>query len=166
MPLSRVMGDAVEDPEFASQDGAALDAGDRRLRAAGFASRSAFLTSPTAGGSSWLAHATLLSGLWIDNQQRYDDLAPATAGPLPAPSAGRAGARSASWSRKCHPRATSLGNPLGTSKANSGVGSSARPALAKRLQHGCRPRAGGFPAKVDVSRQRDIRMAELISRCS
>jgi hypothetical protein len=67
--------DAVEDPEFASQVGAVLDAGDRRLRAAGFASRSAFLTSPTAGGSSWLAHATLLSGLWIDNQQRYNDLA-------------------------------------------------------------------------------------------
>ena len=67
--------DAVEDPEFAPQVGAVLDAGDRRLRAAGFASRSAFLTSPTAGGSSWLAHATLLSGLWIDNQQRYNDLA-------------------------------------------------------------------------------------------
>jgi hypothetical protein len=67
--------DAVEDPEFASQVGTVLDAGDRRLRAAGFTSRSAFLTSPTAGGSSWLAHATLLSGLWIDNQQRYDDLA-------------------------------------------------------------------------------------------
>ena len=66
--------DAVEDPEFASQVGAVLDGGDRRLRAAGFASRSAFLTSPTAGGSSWLAHGTLLSGLWIDNQQRYDDL--------------------------------------------------------------------------------------------
>jgi hypothetical protein len=67
--------DAVEDPEFAPQVGNVLDAGDRRLRAAGFTSRSAFLTSPTAGGSSWLAHATLLSGLWIDNQQRYDDLA-------------------------------------------------------------------------------------------
>lgn len=67
--------DAVEDPEFAPQVGAVLDAGDRRLRAAGFTSRSAFLTSPTAGGSSWLAHATLLSGLWIDNQQRYNDLA-------------------------------------------------------------------------------------------
>ena len=67
--------DAVEDPEFASQVGNVLRAGDRRLRAAGFTSRSAFLTSPTAGGSSWLAHATLLSGLWIDNQQRYDDLA-------------------------------------------------------------------------------------------
>jgi hypothetical protein len=68
--------DAVEDPEFAPQVGAVLDAGNRRLRAAGFASRSAFLTSPTAGGSSWLAHATLLSGLWIDDQQRYNDLAP------------------------------------------------------------------------------------------
>ena len=67
--------DAVEDPEFASHVGAVLDAGDRRLRSAGFGSRSAFLTSPTTGGSSWLAHATLLSGLWIDNQQRYDDLA-------------------------------------------------------------------------------------------
>ena len=67
--------DAVEDPEFAPQVGAVLDVGDRRLSAAGFASRSAFLTSPTAGGSSWLAHGTLLSGLWIDNQQRYDDLA-------------------------------------------------------------------------------------------
>jgi hypothetical protein len=66
--------DAVEDPEFASV-GAVLDAGDRRLRGAGFGSRSAYLTSPTAGGSSWLAHATLLSGLWIDNQQHYDDLA-------------------------------------------------------------------------------------------
>ncbi|NMH91873.1 sulfatase [Pseudonocardia bannensis] len=66
--------DAVEDPAFAPQVGAVLDAGSRRLDAAGFASRSAFLTSPTAGGSSWLAHATFLSGLWIDNQQRYRTL--------------------------------------------------------------------------------------------
>jgi hypothetical protein len=66
--------DAVEDPEFAPQIGALLDAGDRRLSAAGFASRSAFLTSPTAGGGSWLAHATFLSGQWIDNQQRYGSL--------------------------------------------------------------------------------------------
>jgi hypothetical protein len=65
--------DAVEDPEFA-QVGALLEDGARRLDAAGFASRSAFLTSPTAGGGSWLAHATLLSGLWIDNQERYRTL--------------------------------------------------------------------------------------------
>jgi hypothetical protein len=63
--------DAVEDPEFAPQVGAVLDAGNRRLRAAGFASRSAFLTSPTTGGGSWLAHDTLLSGLWIDGEQRH-----------------------------------------------------------------------------------------------
>jgi hypothetical protein len=66
---------AIEDPEFAPQVGAVLDTGNRRLRAAGFESRSAFLTSPTAGGGSWLAHGTLLSGLWIDKQQRYDGLA-------------------------------------------------------------------------------------------
>ena len=66
--------DAVEDPEFAPRVGALLDDGTRRLRAAGFASRSAYLTSPTFGGRSWLAQATFLSGLWIDNQQRYRNL--------------------------------------------------------------------------------------------
>jgi len=65
---------AVENPELAPQVGAVLDDGNRRLAAAGFASRSAFLTSSTTGGGSWLAHATFLSGLWIDNQQRYRDL--------------------------------------------------------------------------------------------
>ncbi len=65
---------ALEDPELAPQVDAVLDAGTRRLDAAGFASRSAFLTSSTAGGGSWLAHATLGSGLWITNQQRHDGL--------------------------------------------------------------------------------------------
>ncbi|MPY79552.1 MAG: sulfatase [Actinophytocola sp.] len=51
-----------------------LAAGSRSLHAAGFGSRSAFLTSPTSGGTSWLAHATLQSGLWVDNQLRYDTL--------------------------------------------------------------------------------------------
>ncbi|HEX6471962.1 MAG TPA: sulfatase-like hydrolase/transferase [Streptosporangiaceae bacterium] len=61
---------AVNDPGVA----ATLATGDSGLRAAGFAARSAFLTSPTFGGGSWLAHGTLLSGLWTDNQQRYDSL--------------------------------------------------------------------------------------------
>jgi hypothetical protein len=65
---------AVEDPQFATQVGAVLDSGTRRLAAAGFASRSAFLTSSTVGGASWLAHASTLSGLWVDNQQRYRTL--------------------------------------------------------------------------------------------
>ncbi|HEY5854113.1 MAG TPA: CDP-alcohol phosphatidyltransferase family protein [Aldersonia sp.] len=53
----------------------ALDAGERRLQQAGFSSRSGFLTSPTFGGLSWLAHITLQSGLWVDDQRRYDHLA-------------------------------------------------------------------------------------------
>ncbi|MFT7840962.1 sulfatase-like hydrolase/transferase [Saccharothrix sp. BKS2] len=61
---------AVEDAGVA----AALADGTRRLAGRGYASRSAFLTSPTAGGGSWLAQATLLSGLWVDNQQRYRTL--------------------------------------------------------------------------------------------
>ncbi|MBB5953605.1 hypothetical protein FHS29_000175 [Saccharothrix tamanrassetensis] len=65
---------AVEDPGMGPAVAQVLDDGARRLRDAGFSSRSAFLTSPTAGGGSWLAHATLLSGLWIDNQQRYRNL--------------------------------------------------------------------------------------------
>ncbi|WP_438819576.1 sulfatase [Micromonospora endophytica] len=65
--------DAVSDPEFASVQ-RVLDEGSQRLAAAGFASRSGFLTSPTIGGGSWLAHATLLSGLWIDNNQRHKSL--------------------------------------------------------------------------------------------
>src|SRR5687767_5891838 len=51
-----------------------LDAGTSRLRASGFSARSAFLTSPTFGGLSWLAHATLQSGLWVDHQVRYSRL--------------------------------------------------------------------------------------------
>jgi hypothetical protein len=66
--------DAVEDPEFATQVGTVLDDGSRQLRAAGFGARSGWLTSPTAGGGSWLAHSTLLSGVWIDNEQRYRSL--------------------------------------------------------------------------------------------
>ncbi len=65
---------AVEDPAISPEVNADLDAGTSRLQAAGFSSRSGFLTSSTFGGLSWLAHATLQSGLWVDNQQRYDDL--------------------------------------------------------------------------------------------
>ncbi|HEX4431461.1 MAG TPA: hypothetical protein VHZ96_19480 [Frankiaceae bacterium] len=51
-----------------------LKAGTATLDAAGYSSRSAFLTSPTFGGISWLAHSTFQSGLWINNQQRYNQL--------------------------------------------------------------------------------------------
>ena len=65
---------AVQDSPFSPGVTAVLDDGTRRLRAAGFSSRSAFLTSPTFGAASWLAHSSFQSGLWVDSQQRYDQL--------------------------------------------------------------------------------------------
>ncbi|MGP4001486.1 sulfatase [Streptomyces sp. 8N706] len=62
---------AVEDPDMAPQVGAVLADRTSRLRKAGYSSRSAWLTSPTTGAGSWLAHSTFMSGLWIDNEQRY-----------------------------------------------------------------------------------------------
>jgi hypothetical protein len=65
---------SVEDPAMASDVDATLATGSQRLRAAGYASRSGWLTSSTVGGGSWLAHSTLLSGLWINTAQRYRTL--------------------------------------------------------------------------------------------
>ncbi|MFJ2213019.1 sulfatase [Streptomyces sp. NPDC101062] len=62
---------AIEDPAMAPQVGDVLADGTARLKAAGFASESGFLTSPVAGAGSWLAHSTFMSGMWIKNQQRY-----------------------------------------------------------------------------------------------
>lgn len=65
---------AVQGTSFSPPVDAVLEDGTRALRAAGFGSRSAFLTSPTFGGISWLAHSTLQSGLWVDNQRSYGKL--------------------------------------------------------------------------------------------
>jgi hypothetical protein len=65
---------AVHGSSFSPRIDAVLDRGTAELRAAGFSSRSAFLTSPTFGGISWLAHSTLQSGVRIDTQRRYDQL--------------------------------------------------------------------------------------------
>jgi phosphatidylglycerophosphate synthase len=65
---------AVQGSSFSPQIDAVLEHGNAQLRAAGFSSRSAFLTSPTFGGLSWLAHSTLQSGVRVDGQRRYDQL--------------------------------------------------------------------------------------------
>ena len=65
---------AVQGSSFAPRIGALLDQGTAQLRADGFSSRSAFLTSPTFGGLSWLAHSTLQSGVRVDGQRAYDEL--------------------------------------------------------------------------------------------
>ena len=65
---------AVQGSSFSPPIDSILNTGTKQLSAAGFSAKSAFLTSPTFGGISWLAHATLQSGLRIDNQQSYNDL--------------------------------------------------------------------------------------------
>jgi phosphatidylglycerophosphate synthase len=65
---------AVQGSSVSPRIGAALERGRAQLRAAGFSSRSAFLTSPTSGGLSWLAHSILQSGVLVDGQRRYDQL--------------------------------------------------------------------------------------------
>jgi hypothetical protein len=65
---------AIEDPRIAPTVVPVLDSGTATLAAAGWSARSGWLTSPTFGGGSWLAHSTFQSGLKIDNQQRYRSL--------------------------------------------------------------------------------------------
>ncbi len=65
---------AIQDSSVSPRINAVLDQGTSDLRAAGFSSRSGFLTSSTFGGISWLAHSTVHSGVWIDSQRRYNQL--------------------------------------------------------------------------------------------
>ncbi|MFL5884188.1 MAG: CDP-alcohol phosphatidyltransferase family protein, partial [Thermoleophilaceae bacterium] len=65
---------AVQGSSFSPQVDSVLDSGTKRLQAAGFSARSAFLTSPTFGGISWLAHSTMQSGLEVNTPRRYDQL--------------------------------------------------------------------------------------------
>jgi phosphatidylglycerophosphate synthase len=66
---------AVQDSSVSPRINAVLERGYAQLRADGFSSRSAFLTSPTFGGLSWLAHSTLQSGVTVNGEWRYDQVA-------------------------------------------------------------------------------------------
>jgi phosphatidylglycerophosphate synthase len=65
---------AVQGTTFSPGVDTVLRNSTTELTQAGYQTRSAFLNSPTFGGISWLAHSTLQSGLWVDNQQRYNQL--------------------------------------------------------------------------------------------
>ncbi|HEY5222455.1 MAG TPA: CDP-alcohol phosphatidyltransferase [Microbacteriaceae bacterium] len=65
---------AVQDSSFSAGVDTVLRNGNAELAAHGYSERSAFLASPTFGGISWLAHSTLQTGLWIDSQQKYDQV--------------------------------------------------------------------------------------------
>ncbi len=65
---------AVQGSSFSPGVDAVLDRGTAQLRAGGFSSRTAYLSSSTFGGLSWLAHSTLQSGIRIGSQRGYDQL--------------------------------------------------------------------------------------------
>ncbi|HEY8978084.1 MAG TPA: CDP-alcohol phosphatidyltransferase, partial [Streptomyces sp.] len=62
---------AIEDPIMAPGVDKTLTESTAALAKIGFHAKSGWLTSSTYGGGSWFGHSTTMSGLWIDNQQRY-----------------------------------------------------------------------------------------------
>jgi phosphatidylglycerophosphate synthase len=65
---------AVQGTTFSPGVDAVLRQQNSMLNSAGWSTQSAWMGSPTSGGVSWLAHSTVQSGLWVNNQQRYDEL--------------------------------------------------------------------------------------------
>jgi phosphatidylglycerophosphate synthase len=65
---------AVQGTSFSSGIDAVLRQQQDMLTRAGWSTESAWAGSPTSGGVSWLAHSTVQSGLWVNTQQRYDEL--------------------------------------------------------------------------------------------
>ncbi len=64
----------LENPLYSPTVLPSLAAFEEAARTAGFGARSAWVTAPIRGGQSWLAHATLLSGLRIGDQRRWESL--------------------------------------------------------------------------------------------
>jgi phosphatidylglycerophosphate synthase len=65
---------AVQGTAFSPAVDAFLRRGTATLAHAGWSTRSAWLNAPGFGGTSWLAHSTLHSGLWVNTEQRYAEL--------------------------------------------------------------------------------------------
>ena len=63
---------ALYDPRYAAVIRPRLDDLATRMADAGLHLTTGTLVAPTQGGQSWLSHLTLLSGMWVDNQLRYD----------------------------------------------------------------------------------------------
>src|SRR5215469_12528477 len=65
---------AIQGTSFSPGVDAVLRRSTASLARAGWSTQSAWITSPSFGGISWLAHSTLQSGLWVDTEQRYAEL--------------------------------------------------------------------------------------------
>ncbi|MER0239506.1 sulfatase-like hydrolase/transferase [Fulvimarina sp. MAC8] len=62
----------LSDPDYRALIAPRLQSVEGALASAGYSARSGWLTSPTVGGQSWLAHGAFLSGLPTTDQNRYD----------------------------------------------------------------------------------------------
>ena len=62
---------SFDTPFYAQEHRPLLANATRQLEQAGLAVQSAYLSSPTRGGQSWLAHATFANGMRVDGQARY-----------------------------------------------------------------------------------------------
>lgn len=65
---------ALFDERYAPVVGSTLDDMGQRVADAGLHMVSGTLNAPIFGGQSWLAHASVLTGLWIRNQMHYEFL--------------------------------------------------------------------------------------------
>jgi hypothetical protein len=63
---------ALEDPRYAPVVRPRLEAMSSALEDQGLHVATGMLIAPSQGGMSWLGHGSVLSGLWLDNQLRYD----------------------------------------------------------------------------------------------
>jgi hypothetical protein len=62
----------IDDARYSPRILPRLEDLQRRVEAAGLRMASGTLVAPTQGGESWFSHGSILSGLWLGNQIRYD----------------------------------------------------------------------------------------------
>jgi len=65
---------ALQGTPFSPGIDGVVNAGTQQLQSKGFSSRSGWLATPNFGGGSWLADATLQSGVWVNSPGRYSEL--------------------------------------------------------------------------------------------
>lgn len=63
---------SFDNPLYAPTHLDTLRTAEAEIARAGMAMKSGWLTSPTAGGQSWLAHGAFASGLWTSDNGRYN----------------------------------------------------------------------------------------------
>lgn len=73
---------ALEDPRYAPVIRPRLQALEAAVEEAELNMATGRLVAPSQGGQSWLGHGSVLSGLWLDNQLRYDLLLASDRGTL------------------------------------------------------------------------------------